>query len=95
MPFGRRPPLGTLFETRARLIPSTSPTCFFTDSLPDEVLVAVDLLRPDIVSRDFARTVVRFALLLRPIDFFAKVSPFAGLNDARALYAHRAPASHA
>lgn len=89
MPFGRAPPLGTLLETRARLMPSTSPTCFFTELRADEVLLVVVFFR--VVPLDFAGpAVVRVAPALRGFvdaDFFAKLSPFVALrSDVDALY---------
>jgi hypothetical protein len=69
MPFGRPPRLGTLFETRARLMPSTSPTCFFA------VLFFADLA----VVR-----VVRVVRDPEDVVFFAKLPPLES-RDVEAL----------
>lgn len=92
MPFGRPPPRGTLFETRARLMPSTSPTCFFTEPWADDALLAVVAFRLEAAPRAFVGTaVVRVAPELRVLEdavFFAKLPPFVALrSDVHALYA--------
>lgn len=90
MPFGRPPPRGTVFETRARLMPSTSPTCFFTEPGTD-ALLAVVTFRPEAEPRAFGgASVVRVAPELRGFEdavFFAKLPPFvAPWSDVDALY---------
>ena len=89
IPFGLPPALGTLLETRARLIPSTSPTCFFAVPAADAGLLTLAVFLRELVVRDFFADVdVRVTPALRGFedaDFFAKVPPSSRSNDVRAF----------
>lgn len=93
IPLGRRPPLGTLFDTLARLMPSTSPTCFFAERGAAEALLAV-FFRVEAAPRDVTgAALLRVPPALRGLEdviFFAKLPPVVALRrDVQALYLSR------